>query len=198
MSFANPSAPAEPGDLVRRILRGDSAAEEELVVRYRRGLAIILSRSGADSSILGDLTQEAFRVTLEKIRRGDVREPEKLSGFVCSIARNLAMEHFRKVSARRFTPLPEEAALPASASDPLEELLRAERGTIVRRILSEMTSPRDRQILFRFYVAEDEKEAICRDLALTSLHFNRVLFRARERYRDLYLESAKRSDGRPR
>ena len=34
--------------------------------------------------------------------------------------------------------------------------------------------------------------AICRDLGLTSLHFNRVLFRARERYRELFDERAKR------
>ena len=60
----------------------------------------------------------------------------------------------------------------------------------MKRVLSEMPSDRDRQILFRFYIAEDEKDSICRDLDLTSLHFNRVLFRARERYRDLYLETA--------
>ena len=62
----------------------------------------------------------------------------------------------------------------------------------------ELASERDRQILFRFYIAEDEKEAICRDLRSASLHFNRVLFRARERYRELYLEALKRTHKGPR
>ena len=35
-------------------------------------------------------------------------------------------------------------------------------------------------------MAEDDKERICRDLGLTAVHFNRVLFRARERFKELY------------
>jgi RNA polymerase sigma-70 factor (ECF subfamily) len=68
--------------------------------------------------------------------------------------------------------------------------MSVERAALVRRVLAEMPSERDRQILFRFYLAEDDKESICLDLGLTSLHFNRVLFRARERYRELYEETA--------
>ncbi len=49
---------------------------------------------------------------------------------------------------------------------------------------------RDRQILYRFYIAEEDKERICADLDLSSLHFNRVLFRARQRFKDL-LESSR-------
>jgi RNA polymerase sigma-70 factor (ECF subfamily) len=185
-----------PVDLVRRIRRGDLEAEEELVQRYRRGVSVILYRAGADAAAIGDLSQDTFRLALEKIRRGEVREPEKLSGFVCALARNLATDHFRKASAHRLTPIRE--TIVSAQADPLEELLRGERAESVRRVLSEMASERDRRILFRFYIAEDEKDAICRDLGLTSLHFNRVLFRARERYRELYLETLKRTGKKPR
>jgi len=65
-------------------------------------------------------------------------------------------------------------------------LLRKESAGIVRQILKEMTSERDIQALFRFYLAEDDKEQICADLGLTNLQFNLVLHRARERYRELY------------
>jgi len=58
-----------------------------------------------------------------------------------------------------------------------------------------MRSERDHQILFRFYLQEQEKAEICRDLGLTSLHFNRVLFRARERYRALYEEAERKAAG---
>jgi RNA polymerase sigma-70 factor (ECF subfamily) len=49
-------------------------------------------------------------------------------------------------------------------------------------------------VLFRFYVVEDDKDRICADLGLTSLHFNRVLHRARERYRELYERALSRME----
>lgn len=178
-------------DLVGRIQRGDRQAEEKLVQRYRRGISIILRAESSDAGAVDDLFQDTFRIALEKIRKGDLREPKKLSGFICAVARNLVVEHFRRVAARRTSSGLCLAELASPRPDPLEDVLRVERGATVQHVLSEMPSNRDRQILFRFYVAEDEKDSICRDLNLTSLHFNRVLFRARERYRALYLETAK-------
>lgn len=172
-----------PSDLVKRILAGERAAEEELVRRYHRGISIIIRRIAKDSFTTEDLCQETFRLVLEKVRRGDLREAEKLSGFVCSVARNLAIHH-----VRRPDPL-EGVEEIASFCDPspnqLSVLLEKERSTIVRRILKELKSERDRQILFRFYISEEDKEIICADLGLSSQHFNRVLYRARERFREL-------------
>ena len=185
-------------ELVRRIRAGDDAAESELVSRYGRGVTILIQRASSDASAVDDLYQQTFQIVLEKIRRGDVREPEKLSGFICSLARNLVIDHFRKAAARRFTGTVEESRTPDPAPGPLESLLRVEKASIVRRVLAELPSERDREILFRFYIAEDEKDSICRDLGLTSLHFNRVLFRARERYRELYEEMTEKSVGEPR
>jgi RNA polymerase sigma-70 factor, ECF subfamily len=176
-------------DLVRRIRQGDRQAEDELIERYRRGVMVILSGTRPDASAVEDLYQETFRIALEKIRQGDLREPAKLCGFISSLARNLVIEHFRKTASLRVSSVPEDV-LADPDPDPLEDLLRTERAEIARRVLSGMASERDRQVLFRFYIAGDEKDAICRDLGLTSLHFNRVLFRARERYRELYLATA--------
>jgi RNA polymerase sigma-70 factor (ECF subfamily) len=185
--------PAESASyLVGRIRGGDPAADEELVTRYRRGVAIILRAESRDAGAVDDLFQETFRIALEKIRGGHVRDPRKLSGFVCSLARNLVIDHFRRVAARRTSGDVALAELASPRPDALEALLSTERGVAVNRVLAEMPSDRDRQILFRFYVAEDEKDAICRDLDLTSLQFNRVLFRARERYRELFRERADR------
>ena len=52
--------------------------------------------------------------------------------------------------------------------------------------MAELGSARDRQAPLRFYLEEEDKERICQDLRLTSLQFNRVLHRARERFRELY------------
>ena len=185
------TSPGTPSELVRRIRAGDAAAESELVSRYGRGVTILIHRASSDASAVDDLYQQTFQIALEKIRRGDLREPERLSGFICSLARNLVIDHFRKAAARRFPGSAEGSLAADPAPGPLESLLRVEKASIVRRVLAELPSERDREILFRFYITEEEKESICRDLGLTSLHFNRVLFRARERYRELYEESTR-------
>ena len=53
-------------------------------------------------------------------------------------------------------------------------------------MLAELKNDRDREILSRHYISGEDKEDICRDLELSDLHFNRVLFRARQRYKELF------------
>ena len=46
---------------------------------------------------------------------------------------------------------------------------------------------RDRAILYQYYVLEESKEQICIKLDLSPMHFNRVLFRAKQRLQKLLL-----------
>lgn len=189
------AVPGVGADLVGRIIAGDQTAESELIERYTRGVTIILRREcGGDRTAIEDLYQETFRIVLEKLRRGELREPEKLSGFVCAVARNLVIDHYRRTSRReRHTEISDDDPIPALRPSQLDELLHQERAALVRQVIEELPSDRDRRILFRFYIAEEEKEKICADLGLTALHFNRVLFRARERYKELYLKALRKS-----
>jgi DNA-directed RNA polymerase specialized sigma24 family protein len=111
-------------DFVSRIMAGDRQAEAELIDSYGRGVRIIIRREGADATIIDDLCQETFRIVLEKIRRGDIREPERLSGFIRSVAKNLVTEHFRRVARRERLTDTEEAVrlLTSSAPNQLERL----------------------------------------------------------------------------
>jgi RNA polymerase sigma-70 factor, ECF subfamily len=72
-------------DFVSRIMAGDRQAEAELIDSYSRGGRIIIRRAGG-ATIIDDLCQETFRIVLEKIRSGDIREPERLSGFIRGVA----------------------------------------------------------------------------------------------------------------
>ncbi len=175
-------------DFVSRIMAGDRQAEAELIESYGRGVRIIIRRAGGVATIIDDLSQETFRIVLEKIRHGDIREPERLSGFIRGVAKNLVIEHFRRVARQERLADNEEAIrlLTPSAPNQLERLLQKEKADLVRRVLREMRNERDIQVLLRYHLAEDTKEQICADLGLTSLQFNLVLHRARERYRQLY------------
>jgi len=181
------SETCSPVDLVSRIRAGDRQAEADFVERYSRGVMIIIRREVHNGAVAEDIYQETFRIGLGKIRQGDVREPRRLSGFICGVARNLVIDYFRHAARHEsMTEIEEAAHLPHPASDQLQELLRKEKADLVRQVLKEMPNERDIQVLYRFYIADDEKEQICADLGLTSLHFNRVLHRARERFRELY------------
>ncbi len=194
--FPSPDEPGMNGggtevsssDLVRRIQAGDPAAEAELVARFSEGLSFLLRRWTRDSTVAEDLFQETFRLALEKVRRGEVRDPDRLPGFLRSLAKNLSIEHYRRGSRRELREEELEAAteLTAPEAGQLGQLLRQEKAALVRRVLEELGSERDRQVLFRFYIAEEDKEQIRSDLGLSGPEFNLVLFRARRRYRDLY------------
>jgi len=174
-------------DLASRIRLGDRQSETELVERYKRVVMSIIRREVGVSAVAEDLYQETFCIVIEKIRQGDIREADRLSGFVCSVARNRVIKYFQRLPRHEsLTDTTEAAHLPHHASNPLEQLLRKENADIVRQVLKEMPNERDIQLLFRYYLAEDDKEKICADLGLTALHFNRVLHRARARYRELY------------
>lgn len=177
----------DPAQLVARIRQGERTAEEELVRRYSRGVSIILRRLAGSETVADDLYQDVFLRAVEKIRAGEVRDPERLSGFICSLARNLAIDYLRRSAPEKASA---DAAAGLSIADPapgpLARVLHLEDAAAIRQVMSELSSDRDRQVLYRFYLKEEDKDAICADLNLTSLQFNRVLHRARERFRELY------------
>ena len=115
-----------PADLVRRIRGGDPAAEAELVSRFGEGLAFLLRRWTRDSATAEDLYQETFRLALEKIRSGEVREPDRLAGFLRSLAKNLSIHHYRRSAVQEVREENLEAAAGLSALMGLTTSTRAQ------------------------------------------------------------------------
>ena len=182
------TATEELVDIVRRITAGDSTAEPEIIRRYERGIAVIIDNVVRNQSATEDLSQETFKIVLEKLRRGELRQPERLSGFVCSVARNAAIDYIRR--ARR-SNLREEIGnaehISDTAPNQLEQMLAKERSEIVRQVIGELKAERDRDVLFRYYVLEEDKDEICSDLGITRIQFNNIIYRALGRFKELYM-----------
>lgn len=185
-----PPPPADPVELVRRIQAGEARAEAELVHRYREGLFFLLKRWTRDPETAEDLCQDTLRLALEKIRKGEVREPDRLAAYLRSLAKNLSTQLYRRCGER--TDLREDLApgeeLPDRQPGALAALLQEEKARLAREVLQSLGSDRDRQVLLRYYLSEERAESICGDLGLSSEHFYRVLHRARQRYRRLFEE----------
>jgi RNA polymerase sigma-70 factor (ECF subfamily) len=172
-------------DLVRRIAAGDSRAETALVERYSRGLRGLLRHLGAPPEVADDLHQETFRIVLERLRRRALDEPAGLAGFLRGTARNLLLAERRKTARRRTEgddELLAQAVHPAPSQ--LSVTLLDEEAEAVRRLIRELPTDRDRQLLLRYYVGDEDRESLCADLGLDRVHFNRVLFRARQRFKE--------------
>jgi RNA polymerase sigma-70 factor (ECF subfamily) len=193
----------EPGGdlpaLVARIQAGDRAAEAELVARFSHGLLLMLRRLTQNPALADDLHQETLTLVLAKIQRGEVREPERLAGFIRSTARNLFIADRRKEA--RYQALDGEGEAegprlrPAFADKgpaPLDRVVAAEEARQVQRLLGELRYDRDRQLLLRFYLSDESKEELCSDLEIEPERFHQVLFRARERLRELWERAEKR------
>lgn len=173
-------------DLARRIGSGDRSAEQELVERYGRALLYLLKRRTRDPELALDLRQDTFRIAIEKLRAGEIQEPERIAAYLRGIALNLVVGDARK-NVRRQTTVDSEAVDVAADEDggPPEDVAREQTRQAVRALLDELPVARDREILIRVYLEEEDKESICGRLGVDSAHFNRVLFRAKQRFREL-------------
>jgi RNA polymerase sigma-70 factor (ECF subfamily) len=179
---------SEAAELVRRITSGEAAAESELFERYHEALAFLLRRWTRDEATAEDLCQETFCLALEKIRKRQIRQPESLSAFLRSLAKNLSIQHYRRNAKHEqgHESLEKIREQPTSQQGQLGRLLRKERQQLALQVLDELRSERDRQVLYRFYIREETSRTICADLGLGEDHLYRVLHRARQRYRQLY------------
>jgi RNA polymerase sigma-70 factor (ECF subfamily) len=187
--------PAIATDLVARISRGAREAEETMARRYGARLLYLLKRRTRDPELALDLLQDTLRIAIERLRSGPLEQPEGLAAYLRGVALNLWIAHQRK-NARRGTTADSdavEAAADESGAGPFENVSREQVRDAVAALLEELGVPRDREILRRLYLGDEDKDAICAALGVDTIHFNRVLFRAKERFRELLVRAERRN-----
>lgn len=87
-------------DLARDIAAGDQGAEAELCHRMAPRIRLYGLRHLRSSSAADDLVQQVLLTTIETLRAGRLREPEKLARFVLGICR-LTASTWRRTSHRQ-------------------------------------------------------------------------------------------------
>jgi RNA polymerase sigma-70 factor (ECF subfamily) len=162
---------------------------ESLIQQNYAGLRLLLRRRTGDPEVAADLLNEAICITWEKWQEGKIERPEEIAGYIFQVALNL-LRNRRRAMGERPGARADNSKLEALADDAETRDTWAERQIAVRvkRVIESMSTPRDRLILTRFYLEEQDKETICRDLNLDALQFDKVLHRARGRLKSL-LES---------
>ncbi len=181
----SPEAYAGWVELVERIKSGEADSMEELYQLFSKGIRFYLCRQLGPQE-LDDKVHDTFVVVVQAIRRGELREPERLMGFVRTIVRRQVAAHIDRVvhNRREQVDLDSTVRVADPRENPEESAIFRERAELIQRVLSELTE-RDREILTRFYLNEQSQEQICTEMSLTETQFRLLKSRAKARFGEL-------------
>jgi DNA-directed RNA polymerase specialized sigma24 family protein len=164
--------------LVERVRDGDRRASEELCAALA-GSARARLHWGVDPQLLDDKLHDVLVSLLEAIRDNVIRDPERVAGFVGTLTRRRVSLHIRTNISRRSHLVPiglMDFAAPAEES-PEAAAAQRESADTLRKILRRVCA-RDREILLRFYMEEQDPERICREMGLSPTQFRLYKSRA--------------------
>lgn len=167
--------------LARRIAgsreKPDAAAEAELCRRYGRRLYWFGLRHLGAEDAANDLAQDALALSLEKLRSGEVRDPERIGSFILGVARMLSRSMDR--DRRRYQPI-DYSGIPETAEHPVApDPLRRDQ---VARCL-EALRDRQRAVIVLTYYADQETTAIASSLGLSPANVRVIRHRGIARLR---------------
>ena len=173
---------AEDAALARAVAGGRPeerrAAEAELYRRFAPRVRLYGLRHLRDRHAAADLAQQVLVMTLERLREGRLREPEKLASFVLGTARMVVMDQ-RRGAARREALLErfgdrDEAA---GAAEPrvLEEARLAD---CLARL-----AERERSVLVLSFYADKPADEAGRELGIAAGNVRVIRHRALDKLR---------------
>lgn len=180
---ASPGGTWDAARVVAAIASGEEWGMEELYRMFSRGVRFYLTRQLGPQEI-DDKVHDVFLIIVQAIKRGDLREPERLLGFVRTVVRRAVANHIDSAVQRKREELHEAESVVDTAQNPDESWLIQQQTEIAKKVLDGMAS-RDREILVRFYIDEQEQEQICRDMKLSETQFRLLKSRAKSRFMEL-------------
>lgn len=172
-------------ELVSRIRRGENSGLEELYALFARGIRFYLCRQLGPQE-LDDKVHDAFLIVVQAIKRGDLREPERLMGFVRTVVRRQVAAYIDGVvhSRREELHLDVGVRVADGRNNPEQDAAFQQKVDFMSSILRNL-SDRDGEILTRFYLDEQTQEKICEDMNLTETQFRLLKSRAKARFGEL-------------
>ncbi|GAA4817384.1 hypothetical protein GCM10011365_13070 [Marinicella pacifica] len=181
--------------LARRIMSGDALAENEFVRLNHSWLLFIIRRHFSRSCHHEDILHDAFMVVLGKLQRSKIKTPESILVYLRSTAINIGYEYMKKDKKFSSAVKQDFIDLIADAQDTLlSQLVWDDKVHFVKQVINELGQERDQDILLQFYFHHVSKVRICQNMELTSEHFDRVIYRAKQRLKDLINEADNNND----
>jgi RNA polymerase sigma-70 factor (ECF subfamily) len=180
----DPAAAAlDDGALARRIAAAghvpDSAAEAELYRRLARRVRLYGLRHLRDEQASADLVQQVLLMTLERLRAGDIREPDRIASFVLGACRMTVLE-IRRGAWRRETLLETWGDVPEAYEPPEPPGLDRDR---LARCL-EALAERERSVVVLMFFDDRNGDEVGAQLGLSGGNVRVIRHRALARLRE--------------
>lgn len=180
---ARPHGSPSDADLARSIAAappgGARDAEAELYRRLAPRVRLFGLRHLRDVHAAADLAQQVLLMTIERLRSGGVRDPERIASFVLGTCRQVVLDR-RRGEARR-----QELFDRYAAGLPLEEERRREEAIDSDRLRAclERLAARERSVVVMTFVAERKADEVAVELGLTAGNVRVIRHRALGRLR---------------
>ncbi len=169
-------------EIVDQIRRGDPAGLERLYGVFARGVRFYLWRHLGPQD-LDDKVHDTFLLVVQAIQRDELREPERLMGYVKTVVRRQVAAYIDRVVLNRKQQVDIEAGLSVTDEnvDPEAEAIEKQERDFMVQVLESMPR-RDAEILTRFYLMDHSQERICREMNLSDTQFRLLKSRAKVRF----------------
>jgi RNA polymerase sigma-70 factor (ECF subfamily) len=167
------STPAEREQL-RKLLQTQYAGVVNLMIRKLK-----------DRELANDLVNEAVAITLEQLRASGTLQIDNVAGYVFRVSLNLLRNH-RRHSNNRSDLRVDMGALESVPTEVRDDVEAIQIKRHVTKVIRSLNTARDREVVKRFYLEEQEKEAICTELGLTAMQFSQITSRARQRMKSIF------------
>jgi RNA polymerase sigma-70 factor (ECF subfamily) len=171
--------------LVAQVKAGEDTGMEQLYKLFSRGIRYYLCRQLGPQE-LEDKVHDTFLIVVNAIRRGDLREPERLMGFVRTVVRRQVAAYIEQAVHNRREQADLETGITVAdrKQNPEQEAMLRQKAELMKSTLAAL-SQRDRDILVRFYLNEQSQEQICREMDLTETQFRLLKSRAKAKFGEI-------------
>jgi RNA polymerase sigma-70 factor (ECF subfamily) len=179
-------------DDVARLRQGDTSGLAGLLERHQDRLFRYLLRLLGEEAVAEDVFQQTWVRVAERIDRYDSERP--FGPWLFAIARNLALDHFRRVRPESLDEV-EPVVSAAPEADPLALAAVRQRRARVAESFAGL-APLDREVLSRRFEEELTLPELARALGVPVPTAKARLYRALVRLRDRLLAIAPAGDWR--
>ena len=166
-------------ELVRAFIQGNEHAFAELLDRHKSKIFTTIYLIVKDREVAEDLFQDVMIKVVRMIRSGKYNEEGKFKPWVTRIARNLAIDHFRK---QQRTPLQHEndsfdifSIIPRGDDNAEQKIIKDENGRYIRELIQQLPDKQKEVLIMRHYGELSFKEIA----KITKVSINTALGRMR-------------------
>jgi len=166
-------------NLVTQYIQGNEACLEMLINRHKDRIFTTIILIVKDSYIAEDLFQETFIKIIKNLKKGKYNEEGKFLPWAIRIARNMAIDYFRKMkrmpNVTRSDGEDVFRKIKLAVDNREEQMIRHEKESMVRAVINKLPEEQRQVLILRHYGDLSFKEIA----AMTGVSINTALGRMR-------------------